>query len=197
MYWLKKIDKLLGKYNQNFDESELEYIEKYDKYVYNLHIEGLLESQRYKRWDPFNVRYGTSSVKGFYTELCGLVIWNENHNTTKLRLRADEQTEQRSGVDAVVTNPSWTNDYIVQIKPLYKADGWIRIYETYIQYDPKIVDRLILVDPKKMELYTFNYEEFLRHYSKAKQNYRRYDPEATYIQDKFYHLKHFDSFILT
>ena len=158
-----------------------------------------LESQRHKRWDEFNVRYGKNSVKGFCKEVCVLVIWNESHKETKIRLRADGQNEQRSGVDAVMTNPKWANDYVVQIKTMYrdnvKNKKLFRLYHDSLAYDPEVVKRIIFVDSAKMQIYHFNYREFLNHVEKAKQ-YSGFDSNAIYIEDNFYHLKHFDSFIL-
>jgi len=199
MHWLNKIRNLTEDYRQHFEIDELEYIEKYDEYVSLLIENNTLEEQRHKRWDPFNVRYGKNSVKGFCREVCGLVIWNENHKETKMRLRADGQDEQRSGVDAVMTNPKWANDYVVQIKTMYrdntKGKKLFRLYQESLAYDPDIVNRIMFVDSAKMQLYHFDYQEFFNHVNKAKQ-FSGFCADAIYIEDKFYHLKHFDSFVL-
>jgi hypothetical protein len=113
-----------------------------------------------------------------------------------MRLRPDVESEQRSGTDLVVTNPYWWGEYTVQVKGLHRKDDNIAVFDDFIQYDPKDVDRLILTDHKKPEIYCFNYKTFLNHFNHTKKEFSCYNPNAIYIRNSFYRMKHFDSFVL-
>ena len=181
------------KYHKFLTEGDCQIAFDYYETVKTLVDNRTLHLQENCDWNRLNYRAGWDAVKGTQAEFLGAIIWNANNKKTKLELCVEYKEEQIRGMDAAIVNPRWTFDYVAQIKTLVRGENPKQIYineDRYTKYDPKYVDRLILVDIDNLYLYHCSYPDFLSKY-KSWTTYNH-----GFVDDNFKKLKHFHKFKL-
>lgn len=73
-------------------------------------------------------------------------------------LHPSSRQEQIQGIDLVVSNPTWSRDFGIQVKCSYLRGRCVRTSPYYFEYEQ--VDRMILVDTEAMKLLCFDYPTF-------------------------------------
>lgn len=131
-----------------------------------------------QKWNQFNFRYGIDSLKGFLHEIVYVVRWNnENDNEERARLVPENRETQIDGVDAIVSKPSWSRDYTVQVKSMEtRDDAFFTFHKDWVRYDVNKVDRLALVDQSSNIMISLDYRAIV-----AYTCWKLYDEERCFM----------------
>lgn len=134
---------------------------QYELYDDLIKTEDILDPNlyRYSKWSMFNIRYGIDSLKGTNSEVIHIGKWNMINTETKCRLTPSNKDEQVRGGDVLFENANWSQSFVGQTKSGYVTGKWVMFYQDWFKYDPRLVHRLVIVDPGKHNVFCADYNK--------------------------------------